>query len=87
MARLVFLKNQFTGKAQITKTYFECIPKNSKTYFWPAVGPLLKERLLAGPVMQALRAIGPICQSRVLALPRRGWFGRSLSVLAPVFAP
>ena len=49
----------------------------------PAVGPLLKERLLARPVMQVLRTIGSIGQGGVLALPRRGRFGRKPPVLAP----
>ena len=49
----------------------------------PSVGPLLKERLLARPVMQALRAIGSIGQGGVLALPRRGRFGRKPPVLSP----
>ncbi len=49
----------------------------------PSVGPLLKERLLARPVMQVLRAIGSIGQGGALALPRLGWFGRKPPVLAP----
>ncbi len=49
----------------------------------PAVGPLLKERLLARPVMKVLRTIGAVGQGRVFTLPRRGRSGRKPSVLPP----
>ena len=48
----------------------------------PAVGPLLEERLLARPVVQALRAVGPVGQRRKLTVPRLGRLGRKPAVLA-----
>ena len=49
----------------------------------PAVGPLLEERLLARPVMKALRTIGSVGQGRVLAVPWLGRLGRQPPVLSP----
>ena len=48
----------------------------------PPVGPLLEERLLARPVVQTLRAVGPVGQRRILAIPRLGRFGRKPAVLS-----
>ncbi len=53
----------------------------------PSVGPLLEERLLARPVVQALRAVGSVGQGGILAVPRRGRLGRKPAVLAPRVRP
>src|SRR5512147_1425564 len=65
----------FTGQAGRPDVHLEHI------LALPTVGPLLKECLLARPVMQALRTIGSIGQGGVLALPRRWWLGREPPVL------
>src|SRR5512147_89724 len=69
----------FTGQAGRPDVHLEHI------LALPTVGPLLKECLLARPVMQALRTIGSIGQGGVLALPRRWWLGREPPVLARRF--